>query len=572
MPKFNRFALSVVALLVCCTIVVAANTKLKLKDGTVLEGEVRRLGSSYTIKLPNGSLRLIAAKDVEEAEIDGGGDIGGDKPANGVANGPKAPAPAAELAQFNKVARAADRCDTPELAVGLWQQFIDDNPEGAKLAEAKTQLETWKERAKSGAERVKGRWVTGAEIKKLKKEVAALLKEAEDDLANNQTTRGVGKLEEVLKIYPNSFDANFDMGFFYLVKGTATEDRTQAKLNINKATDALLQATKLRPNSAAAHSNLAIAYNLNGKWEQSILSAFKAAQIEDTKDIVQNLINAIEFTPPTLKRNNRRIQPAIDELPLLASKYGLSGGQQWSYVRPTPAEKEGKDEEGMQGVVGSGTGFFITDTGYILTNRHVASAGDHLIVFMSDGTQKIADKVYIDDKQDIAILKIKSDKPLSFVHIAPYDQPPVGSDVTVMGFPLGASLGQHVKITRGVVTSVESDKPDCDVIVDAQVNPGNSGGPMIDKYGNLLALVAMKTLAVDESISSYGLGISPGRLRKFFEQQKETLGVELAPAEKTPDKTLTTEDIAGQYTPATVMILMVNGELPEGMGSSPAKE
>ncbi|HEY0009704.1 MAG TPA: hypothetical protein VGB55_13330, partial [Tepidisphaeraceae bacterium] len=112
-------------------------------------------------------------------------------------------------------------------------------------------------------------------------------------------------------------------------------------------------------------------------------------------------------------------------------------------------------------------------------------------------------------------------------------------------------------------TSYEISGPDCDVIVDAQVNPGNSGGPMIDKYGNLLALVAMKTLS-DEAVSSYGLGISTGRLRRFFEEQKTKVGVVLPAAEKSTSA-LSTEEIAGQYAKATVMILMVSGELPEGL-------
>ena len=198
-----------------------------------------------------------------------------------------------------------------------------------------------------------------------------------------------------------------------------------------------------------------------------------------------------------------------------------------------------------------------------MTNRHVAAAGEHLIVRLSDGTTKIAKKVLIDEKQDIAILKIETAASMPFIRLAAYDRPPEGTDVTVLGFPLGAALGTNVKITRGVVTSYEESGPDCDVIVDAQVNPGNSGGPMIDKHGNLLALVAMKTLS-DTAVSSYGLGISTGRLRKFFDQQKDKVGVTLPDAEagKTP---LSTEEIAGQYAKATVMILMFNGELPEAL-------
>ena len=202
-----------------------------------------------------------------------------------------------------------------------------------------------------------------------------------------------------------------------------------------------------------------------------------------------------------------------------------------------------------------------------MTNRHVAAAGDKMIVRLSDGTQKVAEKVVVDDEQDIAILKIDTKEPLPFIRLADYDEPPVGTDVTVMGFPLGGAMGMNVKITRGVVTSTDAgNDQECDVIVDAQVNPGNSGGPMLDKNGNLMALVAMKTLS-DEKVSSYGLGISRGRLKKFFEHQKDKLK---AFAPKMADgvkgaSALTTEDIARKFTKATVMVLIVAGDLPEGL-------
>ncbi|MGH7178387.1 MAG: trypsin-like peptidase domain-containing protein, partial [Tepidisphaeraceae bacterium] len=169
------------------------------------------------------------------------------------------------------------------------------------------------------------------------------------------------------------------------------------------------------------------------------------------------------------------------------------------------------------------------------------------------------------DEQDIAIIKIKVDKPVPYIKLAAYDQPKVGADVSVMGFPLLSVFGLNstVKMTRGIVTAYDHDRAKCDVTVDAQVNPGNSGGPMVDRFGHLLALTAMKTLALDSSISSYGLGISTGRVRQFIEKQQAThfpdLKLERGAAE---GPGLSSEELADKITPATVCILMVHGEDP----------
>jgi hypothetical protein len=85
---------------------------------------------------------------------------------------------------------------------------------------------------------------------------------------------------------------------------------------------------------------------------------------------------------------------------------------------------------------------------------------------------------------------------------------------------------------------------------------------MVDRHGNLLALVAMKTLAIDASISSYGLGISTDRLRQFVEKQKSHFpNLNFDPG-ATEGPGLSTEELADKLAPATVCILMMRGEDP----------
>lgn len=542
--------------------------KLTLKDGTVYEGTIKKLGSSYTVKLADGTMKLVSQSDV--AGIDDPALAGGTAgtPTPGGKPGPNAGGAAS--ADFDRVARQAERVDTPLIAVTLWQKFVDTHPKDPDNANGRREIARWQAMAKDGAERIKGKWVTGDDLKKLHKQVDKLTEDAITMLRGDQSLKGIEKLKEILKIYPSSFPANFEMGYFSLVKITRVEGSNKL---IDDSITSLETAVKLKPNSPEALSNLAIAYNWRKRYEDAVVTAYKAAQINDSKEIVQNLYNAIDNAPPGMRKNNPKVVAIMSDASVLFSRRGANGNAQWTYVRPDYRRDKGGDDTGpgdlaRRGIVGSGTGFFISDDGYIMSNRHVAAGGDKLIIRMSDGTQKMAEKVVIDDDQDIAILKIVNEPktPLPFIRLAAYDSPNIGTDVTVMGFPLGAAMGMNVKITRGVVTAIEDGKQECDVIVDAQVNPGNSGGPMLDKHGNLLALVAMKTLS-DEAVSSYGLGISTGRLRKFLELQKAKLtAVKMLASEKTvPAAALSTEEIAQKFTKATVMILIVAGDLPEGL-------
>ena len=87
------------------------------------------------------------------------------------------------------------------------------------------------------------------------------------------------------------------------------------------------------------------------------------------------------------------------------------------------------------------------------------------------------------------------------------------------------------------------------MLIDAKVNPGNSGGPILDRHGNVMAIVSMKSLATATE-ESYGMGISAGRIRKFLE--KNNVKVD---AGKEARGGLSAEDIAAKVKPAAVCIL-----------------
>ena len=349
------------------------------------------------------------------------------------------------------------------------------------------------------------------------------------------------KFEEAVQVYPNSFPANFFLGYIQLLQ--RKEDAAQKYFD---------QCLKLRPNSAETHANIGLIHLSKRRLPQAVQSMGKAAELGDTKEIAQNLIYVVSKLPPA-QRRSEKLQPAIQAANLLSAKYGLGGDTGLVIVGLSgDGQNKGPGGEGQAAGLSSGTGFVIAPDGLILTNRHVVDGGKSFLVMMTDATQKSAEVVAIDDEQDLALIRVKLDegKTLPTVRLSPGDNPADGAECTVMGFPLIDRLGAAIKITRGIVSSSTAGSTGAaDVLIDAKVNPGNSGGPILDRFGNVMAIVSMKSLSTATE-ESYGMGISAGRIRKFLEKNnvKVDAGAEGAAA-------MSAQDIAAKVKPAAVCIV-----------------
>ena len=564
----------------------ARGDTLKLKDGKTVIGTVLDAGDNYWVKAADGHSQTVPKDSVQEW-VKGDADKSPAAAAVAAASSRGQAAALPATGGFAAVKAKADRVDTPIQAVALWQTFIDNHPPAADAKAAKVELAHWNELVNGSAERINGKWVWGEDREKILAQVHDLIKSASEDLDAHQTLKGIHEMEEAVKIYPNDFEANFYLGYFDLDQGAMSHSNTKIEAGVK----AFEVAAKLRPGSAPVLSDLAIAYHFQRRYALSVDTAYRAAKIEDTKEIVQVLINTIAHAPPGMRQTSH-VKPIMEAAMSLAAKYNLSGdGTDWEWVRPDTdddaqggtakrhkkhgGEHDDSEEKGPPGIMGNGTGELVSADGYILTNRHVAKEGDYLMVRLADGTLKVADRVVIDDDQDMAIIKIKTDAPLPFVRLAGYDHPPIGEDCDVFGFPLlglVTSINSSVKMTRGIVTAWDEKQKDCDVTVDAAINPGNSGGPIVDHYGNLLAIATAKTFAGNVGdnapISSYGLGQGTGRIRKFLAKQAGKLtALKLEPGAS--DKVLTNEELAQKMTPVTVVVFICRGA-PPSVGGDPA--
>src|SRR5579872_1533081 len=159
-----------------------------------------------------------------------------------------------------------------------------------------------------------------------------------------------------------------------------------------------------------------------------------------------------------------------------------------------------------------GSGFIIDPRGYVVTNNHVIADSDDITVTLHDNTSLKAEVVGRDSKTDIALLKVKSDKPLPASGWGDSDVSRVGDWVLAIGNPFG--LGGSV--TAGILSArqrdINSGPYDDFLQTDAAINRGNSGGPMFDMDGEVIGI---NTAIYSPSGGSIGIGFAvPSNLAK----------------------------------------------------------
>ncbi len=215
-----------------------------------------------------------------------------------------------------------------------------------------------------------------------------------------------------------------------------------------------------------------------------------------------------------------------------------------------------------------GSGFVISEDGYIVTNNHVIAEADEILVefFPGDGQpaeELVAKVIGKDEKTDIALLKVEADGPLKYVQFGDSDIARVGDWVIAMGNP----LGQGFSVSAGIVSARNralSGSYDDYIQTDAAINRGNSGGPLFNMHGEV---IGVNTAILSPNGGSIGIGFSMAsnvvikvvdQLREFGETRRGWLGVRIQDV---------TEDMAeamGLDKPGGALI----SDVPEG----PAKE
>ncbi len=151
-----------------------------------------------------------------------------------------------------------------------------------------------------------------------------------------------------------------------------------------------------------------------------------------------------------------------------------------------------------------GSGFVISEDGYVVTNNHVIDGADEILIEFFSGEELPATVVGKDPNTDLALLKVESEEPLPFVSFGDSDTARVGDWVIAVGNP----LGQGFSVSAGIVSARNralSGNYDDYIQTDAAINRGNSGGPLFNMDGDV---VGVNTAILSPNGGSIGIGFS----------------------------------------------------------------
>ena len=217
----------------------------------------------------------------------------------------------------------------------------------------------------------------------------------------------------------------------------------------------------------------------------------------------------------------------------------------------------------LKGLGKSGTGFFVTGTGVIVTNAHVAREEGTLLTLLSTGQQVEAKVVYIDPDLDVALAKIEPPAGgAELPHLSLTDAASVrqGESVLVIGNPGDAML---FSATKGIVSAVgkfPEAGPGTWIQTDAPINPGNSGGPLLNTRGEVIGINTLKL--IKKNVTGIGFALSSTDLLEVLHRFYPNVSLVSRSALAS-----TNLPVASQSTNATDPAQAAPPPIPEGVGT-----
>ena len=220
--------------------------------------------------------------------------------------------------------------------------------------------------------------------------------------------------------------------------------------------------------------------------------------------------------------------------PIMELFYGQRGGQQ-------------------QEQIGTGSGVIISEDGYIVTNNHVIKDATELEVTLNNNKSYKAKLIGTDSKMDIALLKINADEKLPYSTFADSDQVKVGEWVLAVGNPYNLNSTVTAGIVSAKARNLDTSGIQSFIQTDAVVNPGNSGGALVNTRGELVGINTMISSNTGSYVG-YSFAVPSNITRKIIEDimefgnvQRGILGIEGRELNGAASKELNLNETQGFY-------------------------
>ena len=197
----------------------------------------------------------------------------------------------------------------------------------------------------------------------------------------------------------------------------------------------------------------------------------------------------------------------IAAIAVLAILAALACGASATHVPESPTDVT---ENALPSVVqiitssGSGTGFIVSEDGLVVTNKHVVEGQRRVTIRLATGEEYRGDVTQRHSVLDLAYVEIASTRTFTPLPLGDSGQVRLSEPVIAIGYPLGEELGLEPTVSRGIISAKRDDY----LQTDASLNPGNSGGPLLDANGKVIGVITFRVESTETGRPVTGIGFA----------------------------------------------------------------
>jgi tetratricopeptide (TPR) repeat protein len=344
--------------------------------------------------------------------------------------------------------------------------------------------------------------------------------------------------KEAIRIRPDIFPAYFKLGLAYERLGQYQE-----------AIVPLEEAIRIKPDYFKSHGLLGFAYEKLGQYQEAIASYKEVLKINPKNASVRSRLNLIEQklakeADGKQEQNTHEALQNKKEADRLARERKLleEERKKWEASRLAEENRRQQPSKEKSRQSGTGSGFFISKMGHVITNAHVVEDCKKVTVGDNANKQVPAKVIRADRRNDLALLKLSTLEmasadsksfiqklgnvmiPLATNGLLRSEDVRRGERLLVAGYPFGDFISNTMKVTTGIVSATVGVGDDSGQFqLDAAIQPGNSGGPIYDYSGNIVGVVVsqLNKMKMAEDIGTIpenqNFGIKASTVRQFLE-------------------------------------------------------
>jgi hypothetical protein len=224
-------------------------------------------------------------------------------------------------------------------------------------------------------------------------------------------------------------------------------------------------------------------------------------------------------------------------------------------ITKKPADTTPTPDDGKIIIIGSGSGFFVTSQGHVVSNDHVIGICKKVIAY-EEGKEITLNILATDMVNDLGLIKGKFQK-VNYLNIKPGGAE-LGEDIVAFGYPLSRFTSDSVKLTKGIVSALSGPGNNYSQIqIDAAIQPGSSGGPILNMNGQVVGVavsgLSKKLLAEEAGYipENVNFAVAAHALSTFLKANKISIGTGAS-------RTLSTKELAKIGEPATIQLFCMN--------------